>query len=507
MADTLGDDGLVGAAQAQPAAIGRFVLVRKLGSGGMGEVWLAEDARLRRRVALKLLKGGNDEEIERFKREAVVSGRLNHQDIAAVYEAGCENGRHYIAMQYVDGWTLKDWPNTNMRTVVKVVGAIARALAFAHDRSVIHRDVKPENIMVERGDRKLRAYLMDFGLARQVGDGSVSGIAGTPSYMSPEQVRGQRLDRRTDIWSLGATLYELLVGTNPFRATGALATMKRVEELDPEPLHEAVPGVDQDLSAIVMMCLEKDRSKRYAGADLLADDLEAWLRRKPVSARPVGPFGRITRAVRRRPVIAVLSVTMVVSLFSAAAAGVWAKMNADARRSAELAAEVRYRQALDAEESARRERERLRQLEEVARREREGKERVSGAEREARTKLLLDDAANMAADGRYGEASDNARRALAENAKNQRAWATLGYCTLMLGEVKEALACLDKAIEMDPSDWRSLSNRAFAHDKLGNRKETLRDLEETLRLMPPDAQERAALEAAARHMRTQDDQQ
>jgi hypothetical protein len=179
--------------EALPSArFGKFVRTEKLGAGGMGEVWKAWDTELNRWVALKFLKGGDDEEIARFKREAQTAGALSHPNIAAIHEVGQAHERHYIAMQYIAGQTLKSFPRSDVRTVVGLVRDAAGALQYAHEQGVIHRDVKPENLMVVSRAGSHHLYVMDFGLARTVeGEKSVSGsVVGTPVYMAPEQGRG-----------------------------------------------------------------------------------------------------------------------------------------------------------------------------------------------------------------------------------------------------------------------------------------------------------------------------
>ena len=194
------------------ARFGKFVTTARLGAGGMGEVWKAWDTGLHRWVALKFLKGGDDEEVLRFAREAQIAGKLSHPNIAAIYDVGSEQGRHYIAMQFVDGVTLKRFPADDRDALVRVVRDAALALQFAHEQGVVHRDVKPENLMVTsraKPSTHPHVYVMDFGLARAVrGDSSltVSGaIVGTPAYMPPEQAAGELrlVGPGSDVYSLG----------------------------------------------------------------------------------------------------------------------------------------------------------------------------------------------------------------------------------------------------------------------------------------------------------------
>jgi len=259
------------------AKLGRYVRVARLGAGGAAEVWKAWDPD-RGWVALKVLKPEVD--VERLRREAAIAATLSHENIAALHEIGEADGRHYIAMQFVDGWTLAAMPRDDRRLVVRLVRDAARALHFAHVKGIVHRDVKPENLMAQ-GERVL---VMDFGLARpaEAPPGPSSGVlvVGTPAYISPEQSRGETADGRSDVWSLGATLYELATGRLPFTGRDTYDVLRAVQEREPAP-----PGVDAPLDAILLTCLAKDPARRYATAEALADDLTRWLEGRPVVAR------------------------------------------------------------------------------------------------------------------------------------------------------------------------------------------------------------------------------
>ncbi len=294
----------VAAAASDPSRrVGRYLRAAKLGAGGMGEVWKAWDAQLLRWVALKLLRGSDDEEIARFKREAQTAAALVHPNIAAIYEVGEDAGRHFIAMQFIEGQTLKTHPRHDRRALVRLLRDAARALAAAHARSVVHRDVKPENLMVA-GDR---VFVMDFGLARSVRQPSgitVSGmVIGTPAYMSPEQAAGGRADARADVWGLGATLYELLTDRVPFDGDTIVDILTRVAADEPRRPRSIDSRIDRDLETIVLKCLEKDPRRRYAGAGELADDLSHWLDGEPIAARPSTIAYRLYKRIARRPLV------------------------------------------------------------------------------------------------------------------------------------------------------------------------------------------------------------
>ncbi len=280
-----------------PAAnrAGKYVCTLKLGAGAMGEVWKAWDLELRRWVALKFMKGADADLLARFRREAQVAARFTHPNIAAIYDVGGAKSRPYIAMQFVEGRTLKHADRGDRRQVVRQLRDAARAVHHAHERGVIHRDLKPENLMVE-GDRVM---VMDFGLARPVeSDSSLSlpgTVVGTPSYMSPEQARGGELGPASDVWSLGATLYDRLSGRPPFRGANVYDTLRLVAEADPAPATD-----DRDLENIVRRCLEKDPRDRYPTAEDLAADLDRWLEGEPVQARGSTITYRLRKKLAKR---------------------------------------------------------------------------------------------------------------------------------------------------------------------------------------------------------------
>ena len=280
--------------------IGKFVRVAKLGTGGMGEVWKAWDVELSRWVALKFLRGGNDDELARFRREAQMAGRLSHPNIAAIYEIGDVAGRPFIAMQLVDGRTLMQLRSRDLRRLARLAAAAARAVAFAHERGVVHRDLKPDNVMVAADDH---VYVMDFGLARPMEGASrvsVTGcVVGTPGFMAPEQARGERVDGRADVYGLGATLYALLAGAPPFEGANVLQVLQAVQEREPRPLRKIDPAIPRELETIVLKCLEKERGRRYGSMTDLADDLDRWLAGEPILAHGPSTVYRLRKAVAR----------------------------------------------------------------------------------------------------------------------------------------------------------------------------------------------------------------
>ncbi len=290
----------VEAARLPDRVLGRYVIVSKLGAGGMGEVWKAWDRDLARWVALKFLKHGEAGVFQRFRAEAQASASLTHANIAAIYDVGETNKRAYIAMQYVKGMSLAEIERDDPRRLVTWIRDAALAVDFAHEHGVIHRDLKPGNLMTE-GDR---VFVMDFGLARRQnvkGSMTQSGVAvGTPVYMPPEQAAGEKADRRSDVYSLGATLYDLLTGRPPFDGQTALEIIIGVLEGDFRPPRKINPRIDSDLETIVLKCMEMEQGRRYPTAKALADDLTRWLDGDAILARPASPVYRVRKYVARR---------------------------------------------------------------------------------------------------------------------------------------------------------------------------------------------------------------
>lgn len=276
---------------------GRYEVLALIGSGGMGKVYLARDTRLQRRIALKLLSGRmtrNHEWLRRFEREARAIGALNHPNILTVHEVGEIDGHHYIATEFVEGRTLravlKDGPLAPLEALA-IVTQLAGALAAAHDAGIVHRDLKPENLML-RADGWVK--LLDFGLAKPLNwksleksrvDTQPGVIMGTASYMSPEQARGQPVDARSDVFSTGVLLYEMLTGASPFAGPTASDVIAAVLERQPLPLAQRLPDAPAELDRIVARCLRKDRTQRYSQADELEKDLKALRQELELHAR------------------------------------------------------------------------------------------------------------------------------------------------------------------------------------------------------------------------------
>ncbi len=287
-----------GAETAAPSAqqtLGDFRIIREVGRGGMGAVFEAEQLSLGRRVALKILRFGgfsDPQAIERFQREAETVAALHHTNIVPIFNLGSERGVNYYAMQFIEGRSLAEVLAERKQPlpaeqVAEWALQAAEALAHAHQRGVVHRDVKPSNLLV---DRENRLWLTDFGLARRLDDVTLSmtgALLGTPRYMSPEQAAAarKRVDHRSDLFSLGSTLYELLSGVPAFPGDAPHQVIQSILAGEPAPLRQIVGSLPRDLETIVMKCLAKEPAERYATAQELADDLRAFLDGRPIRAR------------------------------------------------------------------------------------------------------------------------------------------------------------------------------------------------------------------------------
>ncbi len=297
--------------------IGEYHLIEQLGRGGMGVVYKAYQKKLRRTVALKVIGSGSlcsPEDIARFHIEAEAAARLNHPGIVPVYDVGEHEGTHYYSMECVEGESLAKYigahnPRLDPRRATQLIEKVCRAVQFAHDRAVIHRDLKPANIML---DKEGQPRLTDFGLAKvlqeEEGLTMTGQVMGTPNYMAPEQAKGQveRISNRTDVYSLGATLYALLSGAPPFVGKNLMETLRKVESATPEPLSFHGSPVPLDLWTICEKSLAKRPEDRYESAGAMADDLERYLSGFPISARAVGPWMRTYRWCQRNPLVAAL---------------------------------------------------------------------------------------------------------------------------------------------------------------------------------------------------------
>ncbi|MBL4849133.1 MAG: serine/threonine protein kinase, partial [Planctomycetes bacterium] len=291
-----------------PKRIGRYEVVRELARGGMGVVYLARHAELGREVALKVMRGSAADKgmVQRFITEAQTVAQLDHPNVVRVHEVGKEGEDPFLVMDLIEGESLEERLKRQGTMTNKEVGEIGRALAdaleHAHERSIVHRDVKPANVLLDLSGRPL---LTDFGLAKDLS--AADGLTregqwvGTPGYMPPEQASGdlRRIDRKSDVYGLGGTLYALLTGRPPFETETAHETLKAIQETRPTPPSTLRPDVSKDLEAVILKCLEKVPESRYLTARELAEDLGRFLHDRPVLARPTTRSELLLRWVRR----------------------------------------------------------------------------------------------------------------------------------------------------------------------------------------------------------------
>jgi len=305
--------------------LGEFLLIRKLGEGGMGTLFLATQKSLGRRVAVKVVRAdlrASPTAIERFRREALAVARLRHPNIVSIFATGEQQGVLWLAMDLVPGRGLDELIEEARRSggalgwrrVAGWAQKVAEALAGAHDSGILHRDVKPANIRITPEDEPI---LVDFGLARDErwsGQSLTQAFAGSPLYAAPEQLAGRELDGRVDVYALGVTLYEALCGRLPFPEGPADQLLHRVLFEEPLPPRRLEPDLPRDLEVVVLAALEKSPRDRYADAASFAADLEAVLDDRPVAARPPGPVGRLRRWAGRRPWPAAFVTATIVAL-------------------------------------------------------------------------------------------------------------------------------------------------------------------------------------------------
>src|SRR5213080_4148192 len=308
--------------------LGDYELLDEVGRGGQGVVFRARQKSLNRTVALKVISLGqwaSKAHLRRFRLEAEAAARLEHPGIVPIHEVGERDGSCYFSMKFVEGGQLDEVAKREpmpIRCAVELIAKVARTVHYAHQHGILHRDIKPGNILL---DAKGEPHLTDFGLARLVETESTMtrtlDVLGTPSYMAPEQATGNNaaVSSVTDVYGLGAVLYQLLTGQPPFAGGATYETIKLLLDTEPRLPRLLNPKIDRDLSTICLKCLQKDPKRRYSSALALAEDLERWLKHEPIQARHTGVFARGSKWVRRNPSSALLAA----SLIALAAASGW----------------------------------------------------------------------------------------------------------------------------------------------------------------------------------------
>ena len=302
------------------ADFGDYELLEVIGRGGQGVVYRARQKSLNRTIALKVIGLGHwatDGHLKRFRREAEAAASLDHSGIVPIYEVGERDGSCYFSMKLIEGGQLDDVSRREpmpIRRAVELIAKVARTVHYAHEHGILHRDIKPGNILL---DQKGEPHLTDFGLARLVETESTVTrtleVLGTPSYMAPEQAVGNNsaVGNPSDVYGLGAVLYQLLTGHPPFAGGTTYETIKLLLDTEPRQPRLWNSKIDRDLSTICLKCLEKDPKRRYFSALALAEDLERWLKHEPILARRTGPFARGKKWVRRNPTSALLAASLV----------------------------------------------------------------------------------------------------------------------------------------------------------------------------------------------------
>jgi eukaryotic-like serine/threonine-protein kinase len=316
-----------------PRFLGEYELLSEIARGGMGVVYRARQEKLKRMVAVKLIRSGSlagVDDLRRFRQEAEAMADLDHPHIIPIYELRQEDDQPYFSMKLVEGGNLtRHIPRlkSDPDAVAALIAKVARAVHFAHQRTILHRDIKPSNILLAEHDEP---YVTDFGLAKRIRPDSdtiatMTGVVGTPAYMPPEQARGgaKSVTTAADIYSLGATLYETLTGHPPFSGDSVGEIMRQVLEQEPARPRSINPKLDRDLETICMKCLDKEPARRYGSAEALAEDLERWRAGLPIMARPVPTWEKAVKWVKRRRLLASLVLVLHLALLGLIGGGIW----------------------------------------------------------------------------------------------------------------------------------------------------------------------------------------
>jgi len=346
-----------------------YELLARIGQGGMGLVYRARQKSLNRFVALKLMsraESATPRVLARFQLEAKAAAQLDHPNIVPIHETGESEGQPWFSMKLIEGGSLAQRSSefrvpgsevgrtethselgTRNSKLARLLACVARAVHYAHQQGVLHRDLKPANILLDAAGQP---YLTDFGIAKLVDEPGgltfTADLLGTPSYMAPEQIRGRPASVASDVYSLGAILYELLTGQPPFEAATPMETMRRVAEEEPRRPTTLCGGIPRDLETICLKCLEKEPARRYSSALALAEDLERFLRREPIAARPAAGHERLWRWCCRKPALAAALAAIAVSVVLGVAGVLWQWRRSAAHAFAETQQRSRAEEAL-----------------------------------------------------------------------------------------------------------------------------------------------------------------
>lgn len=476
------------------AAFGKFVLLEELGRGGQSVVRRAWQTDLRREVALKIVSGLNPEMRRRFMEEARLGGRLSHPAIVPVYEAGEERETLWLSMPRIEGATL-DRAGLKPAEAALAVAAAARGVQAAHEQGVIHRDLKPRNLMKSATG----VHILDFGLAKAVGLASQTAASGpglgTPHFMSPEQAAGGTLDARTDVYALGATLYALLAGRPPYATSGMGAFIAAILREDPPELRSVAPEVPAPLAAVVARAMQRDPARRYPSASAFAADLESFAAGRPVSARPPSAAARGARWVRRHPLVpaaAALAIAAAVFVFRRGPSAEGSPLD----RAGDLAAQKDWRGAErvltaflagepgNAEALAARARcsYELREYDRAA------------ADLDAALRLAPPTPSRWFLRGQiaewmaqYRKAEECYARVLVADPENVEAWIGRSDARLRQGETAGAYADAAEAVKRSPAHAWALGARAKALKAMGRPDQAIRDFDAALAYVPREA--------------------